>query len=128
MPFTLNKKINKTFTEAIENITQELKKEGFGVITEIDLKEKFKEKLDIEFRNYKILGACNPAMAYKAIEIESNIGTMLPCNVLVQENENGEVEVAAINPLNSIGAIENNRLHSLAKEVSEKLQAVIDRL
>lgn len=128
MSYTISKKVNNHFNETIENVTEELKKEGFGVITEIDLKEKFKEKLDIEFRNYKILGACNPAMAYKAIELESNIGTMLPCNVLVQEKENGEVEVAAINPLNSIGAIENNRLHSLAKEVSEKLQAVIDRL
>lgn len=128
MSFTINKTVDKTFNETVDAVTGELKKEGFGVITEIDLKEKFKEKLGIDFRNYKILGACNPALAYEAIRAEPNIGAMLPCNVLVQEKENGEVEVAAINPLNSIGAIENNQLHSLAKEVSEKLQAVINRL
>lgn len=128
MSFTINKTVDKTFNETVDAVTDELKKEGFGVITEIDLKEKFKEKLGVEFRNYKILGACNPALAYEAVRTEPNIGAMLPCNVLVQEKENGEVEVAAINPLNSIGTIENNQLHSLAKEVSEKLQAVINRL
>lgn len=128
MDYTIGKKVNKTFTGAVEALTEELKKEGFGVITEIDLKEKFKEKLGVDFRNYKILGACNPGLAYKAVQVEPNIGAMLPCNVLVQQKENGEVEIAAINPLNSIGAIENKQLQSLAQEVSEKLQLVIDRL
>ena len=126
MNYTINKKVNKSFQQAVEDVSAELKKEGFGIITEIDLKEKFKEKLNVDFRNYKILGACNPALAYKAIQQEPSIGVMLPCNVLVQERENGEVEIAAINPLSSIGAIDNNQLQSLAKEVSDKLQAVVE--
>jgi uncharacterized protein (DUF302 family) len=128
MNYTINKKVNKSFQQAVEDVSAELKKEGFGIITEIDLKEKFKEKLNVDFRQYKILGACNPALAYKAIQQEPGIGVMLPCNVLVQEKENGEVEIAAINPLSSIGAIENSQLQSLAKEVSDKLQAVVERL
>jgi uncharacterized protein (DUF302 family) len=128
MNYTINKKVNKSFQQAVEDVSAELKKEGFGIITEIDLKEKFKEKLNIDFRQYKILGACNPALAYKAIQQEPGIGVMLPCNVLVQEKENGEVEIAAINPLSSIGAVENTQLQSLAKEVSDKLQAVVERV
>jgi uncharacterized protein (DUF302 family) len=128
MNYTISKRVNKDFKAAVEAVTQELKKEGFGVITEIDLKEKFKEKLSVEFRQYKILGACNPALAYKAIQIEPAIGVMLPCNVLVQEKENGEVEISAVNPLHSIGSIENNTLQRLAKEVSDKLQTVMDRM
>lgn len=128
MNYTINKKVNKSFQQAVEDVSTELKKEGFGIITEIDLKEKFKEKLNIDFRQYKILGACNPALAYKAIQQEPGIGVMLPCNVLVQEKENGEVEIAAINPLSSIGAVENTQLQSLAKEVSDKLKAVVERV
>lgn len=128
MDFTINKKVNSSFNDTIKIVTEELKKEGFGVLTEIDLKDKFKEKLGIDFHNYTILGACNPALAYKAVQIEPNIGAMLPCNVLVQEKPNGDVEVSAINPLNSIGSIDNEQLQSLAKEVSEKLNTVIDRL
>lgn len=128
MNYTINKKVNKSFQQAVEDVSTELKKEGFGIITEIDLKEKFKEKLNIDFRQYKILGACNPALAYKAIQQEPGIGVMLPCNVLVQEKENGEVEIAAINPLSSIGAVENTQLQSLAKEVSDKLKVVVERV
>lgn len=128
MNYTINKKVNKSFEQAVEDVTAELKKEGFGVITEIDLKEKFKDKLDVDFRKYTILGACNPALAYKAIQQEPSIGVMLPCNVLVQETENGAVEISAINPLSSIGATENSNLQSLAREVSDKLQAVIERM
>lgn len=128
MNYTINKKVNKSFQQAVEDVSTELKKEGFGIITEIDLKEKFKEKLNIDFRQYKILGACNPALAYKAIQQEPGIEGMLPCNVLVQEKENGEVEIAAINPLSSIGAVENTQLQSLAKEVSDKLKAVVERV
>ncbi|OLY94503.1 Uncharacterized conserved protein, DUF302 family [Cnuella takakiae] len=128
MSFTFSKTTNHNFNDAVKAVTEELKKEGFGVITEIDLREKFKEKLGVDFHHYKILGACNPALAYKAVQVEPNIGVMLPCNVLVQERENGEVEIAAINPLNSIGAIDNNHLQSLAKEVSDKLQAVMERM
>lgn len=128
MNYTINKKVNKSFEQAVEDVTAELKKEGFGVITEIDLKEKFKDKLDVDFRKYTILGACNPALAYKAIQQEPGIGVMIPCNVLVQETENGAVEISAINPLSSIGATENSNLQSLAREVSDKLQAVIERM
>lgn len=128
MNYSINKRVSYDFDKAVAIVSAELKKEGFGVITEIDLKEKFKEKLNVDFRNYKILGACNPALAYKAIQLEPAIGVMLPCNVLVYETEDGEVEIAAINPLNSIGAIENTQLQSLANEVSDKLQAVINRM
>lgn len=128
MNYTISKTTNKSFNGAINAVTSELKKEGFGIITEIDLKEKFKEKLDVQFRNYKILGACNPAMAHKAILIEDKIGVMLPCNVLVQEKDNGEVEVSAINPLNSIGVVENEALKSIAAEVSEKLRKAVSNV
>jgi uncharacterized protein (DUF302 family) len=128
MSYNISKKIQGTFEEAIKNVTEELKKEGFGIISEIDLKDKFKEKLNVDFRNYKILGACNPSLAYKAIQQEDKIGTMLPCNILVQEHETGEVEISAINPLESMGAVDNPNLQSLAAEVSEKLKLVIARL
>jgi uncharacterized protein (DUF302 family) len=128
MEYSISKKVNRSFNDAVESATAELKREGFGIITEIDLKDKFKEKLDIEFRNYKILGACNPAMAHKAILEEDKIGVMLPCNVLVHEKENGEVEIAAINPLNSIGTIENDRLKSIASEITGKLKNVVERV
>lgn len=128
MNYTISKKVNKDFQQAIKDVTAELQKEGFGIITEVDLKGKFKDKLQVDFRNYTILGACNPALAYKAIQQEPGIGVMLPCNVLVQQHENGEVEIAAINPMNSIGATENKELKSLAQEVSDKLQLVINRM
>lgn len=128
MNFTINKTLSSNFGETIKKVTEELKKEGFGIITEIDLQGKFKEKLNLDFRNYTILGACNPALAHKAIQQESRIGAMLPCNVVVQEHEGGVVEVSAINPLGSIGAVENEALRAVAGEVSEKLQAVVDRL
>ena len=128
MSYNISKKVEGTFDEAIKKVTEELKKEGFGIIREIDLKDKFKEKLNIDFRNYKILGACNPSLAYKAIEQEDKIGTMLPCNVLVQENETGGVEVSAINPLESMGAVNNANLQSIAAEVSGKLKLVMERL
>jgi uncharacterized protein (DUF302 family) len=127
MNYTISKKLNKDFDGAVQALTAALKSEGFGVITEVDLKEKFKEKLNVDFRRYTIFGACNPALAYEAVQLEPAIGVMLPCNVLVQEGEGG-VEISAVNPLNSIGAIDNSRLQSLAKTVSEKLQKVLDSL
>lgn len=128
MSYNISKKVEGAFNDIIAKVTEELKKEGFGIITEIDLKDKFKEKLNVDFRNYKILGACNPALAFKAIEQEDKIGTLLPCNILVQEHENGEVEVSAINPLSSIGAVQNEQLQLLAAEVSSKLKGVIENL
>ena len=128
MSYNISKKVGGTFDEVITKVTEELKREGFGIISEIDLKNKFKEKLNVDFRNYKILGACNPSLAYKAIEQEDKIGTMLPCNILVQEHEGGSVEVSAINPLESMGTVDNASLQSIAAEVSGKLSSVIDRL
>lgn len=128
MNYNISKKVEGTFEGTIKKVTEELKKEGFGIISEIDLKEKFKEKLNVNFRNYKILGACNPALALKAIEQEDKIGTMLPCNILVQEHENGEVEVSAINPLASIGAVNNESLQSIAEEVTSKLKVAIENI
>ncbi len=128
MEYHISKSIQGSFREAIEKVTAALQAEGFGIITTVDLKEKFKEKLDKDFRNYTILGACNPAIAYKAIQLEDKIGVMLPCNILVQEHPQGQVEVSAVNPLASIGSIENESLSAIGGEVNEKLQAVIDRL
>ena len=128
MNYNINKKISGSFPEAIAKIREALKTEGFGIISEIDLKDKFKEKLNVDFRNYTILGACNPKLAYEAIQQEDKIGVMLPCNVLVQEHANGEVEVAAINPLTSIGAVKNDKLESLASEVSNKLETALQSI
>lgn len=128
MDYTISKNIDRGFDEAVQAVTDALKEEGFGVITEVDLKDKFKEKLGIDFRNYKILGACNPAMAHKAIELEDRIGVMLPCNVLVQEKDGGKVEISAINPLSSIGATGNEQLQSVASEVSERLRAAVEKV
>lgn len=128
MSYYFTKTVNDNFDRAIEKVTQELKKEGFGILTEIDVKETFKKKLDKDFRKYRILGACNPNMAYQAIEAESKIGTMLPCNVIVQELENGKVEVSAVDPVASMQAVENDSLGSIAGQVRDKLQKVINNL
>jgi uncharacterized protein (DUF302 family) len=113
------------FDEAIARTTEALKDEGFGIITEIDVKETLKKKLGIDFRRYRILGACNPALAHQALEIEDKVGTMLPCNVVVQEVGDGKVEVAAVDPLASMAAIDNPKLQAVADGVREKLQKVI---
>jgi uncharacterized protein (DUF302 family) len=128
MSYHVSKKINGSFDDATTKIKDALQQEGFGVISEIDMKEKFKEKLQVDFRNYKILGACNPKLAHQAIQQEANIGVMLPCNVLLQEHENGEVEVTAINPMETMAAVDNPNLTSLAEEVSQKLKTAIDKL
>jgi len=107
---------------------EQLKKEGFGILTEIDVKETLKKKLDVDFKKYKILGACNPHFAYQALQEEDKIGTMLPCNVIVQEAEEGQVEVAAIDPLASMQAVQNPNLQSVAEQVQAKLRAVIASL
>ena len=99
MSYYFNKTIEQNFEDAIEKVTEELKKEGFGVLTEIDVKATLKKKLDVDFRKYQILVACNPGFAHKALLSESKVGTMLPCNVVVQENDEGKVEVSAVDPL-----------------------------
>lgn len=119
---------NVSFDEAVAKVTEELKKEGFGVISEINLHEKFKEKLDIDFRTYRILGACNPASAFKALQQEDKIGTMLPCNVIIQQLSDSQIEVAAVDPVASMQAIENENLASIAKEIRAKLEKVIESM
>jgi len=128
MSYHFSKKLDATYDEAIIRVTEELKKEGFGIMTEIDVKEALKKKLDVDFRKYKILGACNPSYAYKALQAEDKIGTMLPCNVIVQETDDGQVEVSAIDPIASMQAIDNTSLGDIANEVREKLKKVIDNL
>ena len=118
----------KSFDEAIAQVTAELKKEGFGVLTEIDVKATFKKKLDVDFKNYRILGACNPNFAHKAISAEDKIGVFLPCNVVVEENEDGSVEVSAVDPITSMSSVENPALDEIASGVREKMKAVIDAL
>jgi uncharacterized protein (DUF302 family) len=119
---------NITFEEAIEKVTAELQKEGFGVLTEIDIKATLKKKLDVDFYNYRILGACNAPFAYKALKAEDKIGTMLPCNVIVQEKEPGIIEVSAINPIVSMQAVVNESLAPIAMEIGDKLKRVLANL
>lgn len=127
MSYYFSKKIDLGFEEAIEKVTEALKSEGFGILTEIDVKETLKKKLDVDFRPYRILGACNPPFAYKALQAEENVGIMLPCNVIVQEKENG-VEIAAVDPVASMQAIDNPKLSEIAGEIRQRLQRVIDSL
>lgn len=126
MNYYNTKIVELTFNDAITKVTEELKKEGFGVLTEIDVKETLKKKLDVDFRQYKILGACNPPFAYKALQAEDKIGTMLPCNFIVQERSDGKVEVSAINPLVSMQTVKNKELESIASQVAEKINKVLD--
>ena len=128
MSYYFNKTINLPFDEAITRVTEELKKEGFGVLTEIDVKATLKKKLDVDFRNYRILGACNPPFAHQALLAEDKIGTMLPCNVIVQELAPGTVEVAAIDPIASMSAVENPGLAEIGMQVRAKLQKVVESL
>jgi uncharacterized protein (DUF302 family) len=128
MKYYFEKKLeNTSFEEAIRKATEALKEEGFGVLTEIDVSATMKKKLDVDFRPYRILGACSPHHAYKALSAEDKIGAMLPCNVIVQKVEGG-VEVAAVDPVASMSAVENKDLEPVALEVRERLQAVIGRL
>lgn len=128
MKYYFSKKIKSSFDEAIAHTTETLKKEGFGVLTDIDVKATLKKKLDVDFRNYRILGACNPPFAHQALLAEDKIGTMLPCNVIVQEVEDGLIEVSAIDPVASMQAVDNPNLPEVAGEVRNRLKKVIDSL
>lgn len=128
MEYCVSKKVDLTFNQAIEKVTDLLKDEGFGVLTEIDVKETLKKKLDVDFKKYKILGACNPGFAHKALKAEDKIGVMLPCNVIVEEHEDGAVEVSAVNPVASMVAIQNDDLQGIATEVREGLEKVMAKL
>ncbi|RDI97555.1 DUF302 domain-containing protein [Dyella solisilvae] len=128
MSYYFAKKLNMKFEQAIEHVTEALKSEGFGIISTIDVQETLKKKIDVDFRPYRILGACNPKLAYEALSIEDKIGTMLPCNVVVQAQEGGMVEVAAVDPVASMQAIANSKLEATAGGVRAKLKRVVDSL
>ena len=119
---------NSTFDDAVSKTKEALKLEGFGVLTEIDIKATLKKKLDIDFYNYTILGACNPSLAHKALEAEDKIGTMLPCNVILQEKEKNTIEIAAVDPAASMQAVKNEALITVAETVREKLRKVIQNI
>ncbi len=128
MSYYFSKTLNVSFDEAVARVSDDLKKGGFGILTEIDVKETLKEKLNVDFRRYRILGACNPAFAYEALQTEDRIGLMLPCNVIVQETSEGRIEVAAVDPVASMSAVNNPKLQDVAEGVRAKLKGIIDSL
>jgi len=128
MSYCFSTVLNSAMDPAIKKVTEALKAEGFGILTEIDVKATLKKKIDVDFRPYMILGACNPSFAHKALLAEDKIGTMLPCNVIVQEIGDGKVEVSAVDPMASMSAVENPDLGEIAGEVQAKLKKVIDSL
>jgi uncharacterized protein (DUF302 family) len=128
MDYYFSKRVNYGFEEAAEKIAEELKKVGFGILTEINMHEKFKEKLGVDFRKYRILGACNPSFAYKAVQIEDKIGTLLPCSIIVQELSAGETEIAAVDPYTSMLGIGSDPLLEIASEAGVMLKQALENL
>jgi len=128
MDYYFSKVLNYPFETVVQKVTEALKVEGFGIISEINIHEKLKEKLGVDFKKYRILGACNPGFAYRALQSEDKIGTMLPCNVLVIDQGDGKTEVSAVNPIASMMAIQNPDLEPIALEVTDKLNRVIHSL
>ena len=128
MSYYFNKIVSGEFSKVVENVTKELKKEGFGILTEIDVKATLKKKLDVDFRNYLILGACNAPFAYKALQVEEKVGAMLPCNVIIQEKPEGKIEVSAVDPVVSMQAIDNIMLVEVVQVIKSKLKKVIDNI
>jgi uncharacterized protein (DUF302 family) len=128
MSYYFNKTVQTTFDDAVSRVIEELAKDGFGVLSDIDVRGTLSRKLNIEFRNYRILGACNLRYAYEALEAEDKVGTMLPCNIIVQEIPGVGAEIAAIDPVASMQAIGNQKLEKIAGEVREKLRSVIARV
>lgn len=128
MKYYIEKSIESDFDTAVEKTKASLKEQGFGVLSEIDIHEKLKEKLDVDFKKYKILGACNPPNAYKALQQEDKIGTMLPCNVIVQEKGEHTTEVAAVDPVASMMSVENDALKGIAEDIRSKLEAAVSAL
>jgi uncharacterized protein (DUF302 family) len=128
MSYHFSKTLDCPFDETIAKITEALKAEDFGILTDIDVAATMKKKLDVDFRPYRILGACNPKLAHRALELEDKIGTMLPCNVIVQQKDNGRVEVSAVDPAASMQAIDNPGLAEVATEVRDKLKRVVEML
>src|SRR5512136_1690697 len=121
MSYYVSKTVKMTFDEAVRRVTEELQKEGFGILTEINVKETLKKKLNVDIQQYKILGACNPPFAYQALQAEDKIGLMLPCNVIVHEKENDRIEIAAIDPSSSMQVVNNAKLREIAAAVGAKL-------
>jgi uncharacterized protein (DUF302 family) len=128
MNFYISKKVDTNFEQTEEKLRNLLKEQGFGILTEIDVQSTLKKKLGVDFRKYKILGTCNPPYAHKALLAENKIGVMLPCNVIVQETDEGKIEVAAIDPMASMSAVGNDKLGEIALQIRKKLQSVIDIL
>ncbi|MEP4889678.1 MAG: DUF302 domain-containing protein [Aliiglaciecola sp.] len=128
MKYFTSKTTNRSYEQAIADVTELLKDEGFGVLTEIDVKETLKKKLDVDFKKYRILGACNPHFAHQALQAEDKIGVMLPCNVIVEEHEDGTVEVSAVDPVASMQAVDNDNLQPIAEQVRANLKKVIGKL
>ena len=128
MSYYFTKIINGEFEAVEAEVIRLLKTQDFGVLTQIDIQQTMKDKLNKEFRKYKILGACNPPFAYKALQTEDKIGTMLPCNIIIQEYSHNTIEVSAINPMISMQAVDNEMLHEVAQEVSNKLEKVIKNI
>ncbi len=127
MKYGFSKQVNLSFDQTIEKVTDELKKEGFGVLTTIDVQDTLKKKLDVDFKRYTILGACNPPFAHQALQAEEDIGLLLPCNVIVHEKE-GKTEVAAFDPMVMTKIVENEQMVEIAKEVKQRLQRVIEKV
>ena len=127
MSYYISKKVEASFDEALNKVEKELKEEGFGVLTEIDVQSTLKNKLDIDFKKYKILGACNPTLAHRALTAEDKIGVLLPCNVIVEETDN-QVEVSAVNPMDAMSTVDNDSLANIAEEVTSKLKKVIAKI
>jgi len=128
MSYAFTKEVHLTYEEAVVKVTEELKKEGFGVLTEIDVKATLKKKLDVDFNKYIILGACNPSFAYKSLQAQEDIGLLLPCNVIIYENKEGKTIVSAINPKDMLSVIPNTELDEISTQVAEKLSRVVDNV
>jgi uncharacterized protein (DUF302 family) len=128
MNYYYSKSVSSSFDETIQRVTDKLKSEGFGIVSEIRMHDKFKEKLNVDFKRYTILGACNPSFALKALQIEDKIGTMLPCNIIVIDQGNGKTELAAINPLATMSAVQNTELNNVAEKVAHTLKAIIEQI
>lgn len=128
MSYYFSKVVNFSFEETLNKVSEELKQEGFGILTEIDVQATLKNKHDVDFRKYKILGACNPPLAHRALTAEDKIGVLLPCNVVVQEKETDKIEVSIMNPIEAMQAVKNENLNNVANEVTKKLQKVLENI
>lgn len=126
MSYYFSKTVKGSFEDVIARTIAAFKTEGFGIITDLDIQKTLKDKMGVEFRNYRVLGACNPKLAYEALQLEDKIGTMLPCNVVIQQRETGDVEVAAIDPVASMLAVDNLKLKEAAREIGEKMKRAVD--